>query len=264
MYVFFDVFWIIGVFEPLFESNVSIVDELEDVLFDNLHPFATRCLHDRWDLVEFIFSDEMRDGRIADEDLFGELHPAPVGLLEESLREYSDERVCELETDLILLSGWECVDDTGDGLIGTAGMECGEDKVTRLGEFERHFDFFHVTHLSEEDNLWILTHRPDEGGVVIRDVSSDLFLFDDGLLVRMDVLDRVLDGDDMLGIILINLIDHRRECGGLTRSGRSGDEDETLSRLGDILVDEWETEILDRWNLLGEETEDDHVVIILE
>jgi hypothetical protein len=43
----------------------------------------------------------------------------------------------------------------------------------------------------------------------------------------MFVFDRVLDGDDVPGVALVDLVDDRRERAGFAGAGDTGDEDET-------------------------------------
>ena len=55
-------------------------------------------------------------------------------------------------------------------------------------------------------------------------VDADLALRDQAVLVRVHVLDRVLDGDDVAVGVLVAVADHRRERGGLARA-RAADEE---------------------------------------
>jgi hypothetical protein len=61
-------------------------------------------------------------------------------------------------------------------------------------------------------------------------VRTDLALVDQTLLVGVDELDGVLDGDDVIGPGVVDVVDHRRQRGGLTRAGGSGDENQTLGK----------------------------------
>ena len=55
-------------------------------------------------------------------------------------------------------------------------------------------------------------------------VEADLALGDDALLVRVDELDRILDGDDVAGGGLVAVVDHGRQGGRLARAGGAGDQ----------------------------------------
>lgn len=103
-HIFFDKFRHIGIFETFFESDVPIIDKLQEIMFYDLHPFTARCLHDRWNLMQFVFSDQMGDRRIFYEYLFGEFQSASITLFQETLGKHRYERIGKLETNLILLS----------------------------------------------------------------------------------------------------------------------------------------------------------------
>ena len=59
-----------------------------------------------------------------------------------------------------------------------------------------------------------------------RDVRPDLALREDGLVVGMDELDRVLDRDDVVGQALVHPVEDRRERRGLAAAGRPRHQDE--------------------------------------
>ena len=63
-------------------------------------------------------------------------------------------------------------------------------------------------------------------------VGVDLALVDETALVRMDVLDRIFDGDDVLAALGVDLVDHRRERRRLAAARRPGDEDQPARPLG--------------------------------
>jgi hypothetical protein len=52
-------------------------------------------------------------------------------------------------------------------------------------------------------------------------------LLDCGQIVTVEVFDRVLDGHDVTGTDVIDVIDHRRERCGLSRTGRARHQDES-------------------------------------
>lgn len=80
---------------------------MQDILLKDLHPILTGSLHDRWKLVEFVFSDEIRDSIRLHEDLFYHLQSRAIRLTKKTLGEYGCEGISELESDLILLPRWE-------------------------------------------------------------------------------------------------------------------------------------------------------------
>src|SRR2546421_328882 len=68
-------------------------------------------------------------------------------------------------------------------------------------------------------------------------VLPDLALVDDRAVVAVEELDRVLDRDDVLRVEAVDLVDHRREGGALTRTGRTGQEDDAALLVGDLRDD---------------------------
>ena len=66
-----------------------------------------------------------------------------------------------------------------------------------LGGHERGLDGLEVAHLADQDHVRVLAERALERAGEARGVEADLALVDDGLLVAVQELDRVLDGDDV-------------------------------------------------------------------
>ena len=129
-------------------------------------------------------------------------------------------------------------------------MERREHEVTRLGRGQRGRDGLEVPHLAEEDHVGVLAQRRAQGLGEGGSVGADLALRDDAAFVPVHELDWILDGEDVVGLVAIDLVDHRRERGRLARAGRTGDEDET-ARLHRELTQRWrQPELLERPQLL--------------
>ena len=67
-----------------------------------------------------------------------------------------------------------------------------------------------------------------------RRVAVQLALMDGRLLVVMQELDRILDGEDVLGPGLVDQIDDRGERRGLAGAGRAGDQDDAVLERGGL------------------------------
>jgi hypothetical protein len=105
-------------------------------------------------------------------------------------------------------------------------VERREDEVTRLGDRERRLDRLEVAHLADEHDVRILAQDVLER-VLERAVSlptSRWFTMRE--LVRVQVLDRVLDGDDVEALLGVDLVDDGRERRRLARARRPGHEHE--------------------------------------
>src|SRR5678815_3575087 len=90
-------------------------------------------------------------------------------------------------------------DDAVDGLRGIERVQCREHQVTSLGGEERRLNGFEVAHLTDQDNVGILSKRAAQRVAERPRIDADLALVDDRALVPMEVLDRVLDGHDVRG-----------------------------------------------------------------
>ena len=67
-----------------------------------------------------------------------------------------------------------------------------------------------------------------------RRVAVQLALVHRALLVQVQELDRILDGEDVLGARLVDQVDDRGQRRRLAGSGRSGDEHDAVLERGDV------------------------------
>ena len=105
-------------------------------------------------------------------------------------------------------------------------MQGGERQVTSLGDTQSGFDGFQVAHFADEHHVRIFAERGAQGvGEGVR-VGVDFALVHQALLVIVEELDGVLDGDHVLFMLVVDFVEHGRERGGLARAGRPGHEHE--------------------------------------
>jgi hypothetical protein len=130
-------------------------------------------------------------------------------------------------------------------------VERGEDQVTGLCDGEGGLDRVEVAHLADEHDVRVLTKDVTKSALERRGVGADLALVHHRHLVRMEVLDRVLDGEDVDALLAVDLVDDRRERGALSRAGRAGDEDEAVRLVRDVGDDGGQTELVVRQDLEG-------------
>ena len=157
----------------------------------------------------------------------------PVDPLQEPLADDPPQRPGQREAGLVLLVGREEVDDPVDGLGGVDGVQRREHQVPGVGRREGGPDGLRVAHLADEDHVGVLAQHPLEGRGVVLGVGADLPLVDERPLVGVEDLDRVLDGDDVPGLGLVDRVDHGGDGRGLAGPGRAGDEDEPPRLLGE-------------------------------
>ena len=86
-------------------------------------------------------------------------------------------------------------------------------------------------------------------------VRTDLSVRPHGLLVEMDELAQILDGDDVPGVVLVDVIDDAGQCGRLTRSGWTRDEHQPLFQVTERFNGCGELQIFESQNILGNDTE---------
>jgi hypothetical protein len=76
-------------------------------------------------------------------------------------------------------------------------------------------------------------------------VHADLALGDHAVLVRVHVLDRVLDGDDVALGVLVAVAEHRGEGGGLAAAGAADDQHQAALGHRHVLQDRRQLELLE-------------------
>ena len=94
--------------------------------------------------------------------------------------------------------GREDVDDAVDRLRRVLRVQRREDEVAGLSGGQRGRDRLEVAHLADEDHVGVLAQRGAQREGEGRGVGAELALVDHALLVRVQELDRVLDGHDVL------------------------------------------------------------------
>jgi hypothetical protein len=70
-----------------------------------------------------------------------------------------------------------------------------------------------------------------------RITSADFALVDDRLLVLEHELDRVFDCEDVYPLVLVDVLEHRRDCRALAATGHAREDDQALIELAQLLHD---------------------------
>src|SRR5436309_2891411 len=94
-----------------------------------------------------------------------------------------------------------------------------EDKVAGLGSLQGDVHCLQVAHLTDEDDVRRLPEHVTKGDVEVIGVNSDFALAEDGLLIRVNELNRILDRDYVNASVLIDQVDYGRKRGGLAGTG---------------------------------------------
>ena len=85
--------------------------------------------------------------------------------------------------------------------------------MTRLRRRERDFDRSAIAHFAHQDDLGRLTQGSPQPVWIIVKVVSELALIKGGFKFRVNELDRVLKGDNMNRLRLVNLVENGGEGG---------------------------------------------------
>ncbi len=200
-------------------------------------------------LRDLVLADQVADRRRADHDLVRGAAPGSVLGLEKRLRDDGADRLREHRAHHLLFRRREHVDDAVDGLRRRRGVQRAEHQVTGFGAGERQADRLQIAHLAHQDHVRVLAQRAAQRVRERQGVRADLALVDQALLRLVHELDRVLDGEDVAVLVLVDLVHHRRQRGRFARAGRPGDQHDAARLVGDLGEDLWRLQVLERQDL---------------
>ena len=142
-------------------------------------------------------------------------------------------------------------------------MQRAEDQVAGFGCPQGRLDGFQVAQLADKDHVRVHSQRSSQGLGEAGDVGADFTLVDHRLLVGVVVFDGIFDGDDVLVEVLIDVVDHRRQRGGLSRAGRSGDQEHAARAATQAGDDGRQADLLERQQLRRDQPQRDGDVAFL-
>ena len=150
-----------------------------------------------------------------------------------------------MHADLLLLLGREHVHHPIDRLSRVVRMQGGEHQVAGFRDRDRRRYGLEVAHLADQEHVGCLAQGGSQGVGEGGDIGADLALLDDTALVPVDVLDGILDGDHVTGPGGNDVVDHRRQGGGLPGAGRSCYQDQALAETGQAANDRRHAELVE-------------------
>ena len=153
-------------------------------------------------------------------------------------------------------AGREYVNDTVHGFGGTGGVQRAEYQVAGFSGGQREADGFGVAHLAHEDYIRVFTQCRTQGVGKAVGVLVQLALVDEGFFTLVDELDRVFDGEDVCGLGFVDVVDHRRQRGGFTGTGRAGYQYQAARVVGDFLENTRGAQVFQRQYCARNGTED--------
>ena len=151
------------------------------------------------------------------------------------LRQHGAERHRQVLADRRLPLGRKRIGDARHRRRHIRRMQRREHQVAGLPRRQRNLHRFRIAHLANHDDIGRLAERGAQRGWKIRRIDADFDLLDHALLMRVLVLDRIFDRDDVLRVAPVDLVDQRRHRRRLSRAGGAADEDQAVMQPGDLL-----------------------------
>jgi len=222
----FEVLRLLGPAPGVLGADEVGLDEAHERLVHRLHADTPPDLHHARQLVGLVLADEVADRHRPLEDL-EDRHP-PLAVLpgEEGLAHDVLEGLGQGHAHLALLLGREALDEAVHGGHRAGGVQGPDHEVAGLGGGERQPHRLHVAHLADDDDVGILAQRGPERPREAHGVGAHLPLVHQRGLHRVHELDRVFEGDDVVGLRLVDQVHDRGERGALAAPGRSADQDD--------------------------------------
>src|SRR3989304_214238 len=87
---------------------------------------------------------------------------------------------------------------------------------------------FRIAHLTDHDHVGVLAEDRAQSGLEAARIDPNLPLVDDRPVWHEEILDRVLDRNNMIGALVIDLIDESGQARGFAVPGRAYHEKEAL------------------------------------
>ena len=112
-------------------------------------------------------------------------------------------------------------------------MERREAEMTRLGHRERGLDGLQVAHLTDQDDVGVLSQDVAKRGLETLRIRAYLPLVDHASLVGVQILNGILDRDDVSMRLCIDTVDQGGERRGLPAPGRAGEKDQSARSFSD-------------------------------
>jgi hypothetical protein len=131
----------------------------------------------------------------------------------------------------------EQVQNAPDGRRRRRSVYGTEHQMTRLSGVNRRHERLLVTHFADQHDIGILPHRVLHPHGEIDDVLAHLALVDQTLVLGVDELDRILQRQDVLAVVRIDPVEHRRNRGRLARASHTCQQDHSLVVLAEVFHD---------------------------
>ena len=225
--------------------HLLLAPQLKEAVVEELHAEFAARLNGRVDSKGFIFTDQIADGRRANEDLISRDATA-ADLRQQCLRDHADDGRGELRAHLLLLVGGKGIDDTVDGALRARCVQRAEDDVARLGCRDRSLDCLQIAQLAHEDHVGILPQGTPEGFGKAGNVAANLALIDRAFLRLVIKLNRIFDRDDVVVVVFVDEIDQAGKRGAFARPGWARYKKQSPRPRGQLLANSRHAKLLGR------------------
>src|SRR6266704_3265278 len=210
-----------GAREGFIESDELLRVQVEERLIERLHAVLAGAGGDgvvnQARLVRV--DDAVADVAGGDHDFAGRHAAFVIRAAHQALRDDGLQRGGKLQTNLFLFRRREDRDNTLNRFRGVESVQSGKNQVAGYGGQQRRGNGFEVAHFADQNHVGVLTQSGAQRGGKVRGVHFDFALVDETLLVAVQELDGVFDGDQVVGAVGVDAVDHCRQCGGFTGTG---------------------------------------------
>ena len=194
---------------------------------------------------------------------FGEQLPASAHFRRKALAHDVTQSVRQPDSKLLLLSQGEKAEDTVDRLAGVHRVERAQHQVPGFRGHQCNLDGGAIAHFTDQDDLGSLAERRAQSVGIIIKVVTQFALVESRFLRRVHEFDRILQGDDVHRLLLVYLIEQRRQGGRLTASGRPGEKDQPRFLLGNFREDAGQAQTRNARNIPFEFAQHDRKISLL-
>src|SRR6266705_5789442 len=217
-----------GAREGFVESDELFRVQVEERLIERLHAVLAGARGDgvvnQARLVRV--DDAIADVAGGDHDFAGRHAAFVIRAAHQALRDDGLQRGGKLQTNLFLFRRREDRDNTLNRFRGVESVQSGKNQVAGFRGEQRRGNGFEVAHFADQNHVRVLTTGGARRGGKVRGIHFDFALVDEAFLVAVQELDGVFDGDQVVGAVGVDAVDHRRQGGGLTGTGGSGDQEQ--------------------------------------
>src|SRR5713226_7276882 len=215
-----------GAREGFIQGDELLGVEIEERLIERLHAVLAGAggdgVVDQSRLVRV--DDAVADVPGGDHDFDGGNAALVILAAHQALRNDGLQSGGKLQTNLLLLGRGEDRDNTLNCFRGVESVQSGKNQVAGFGGEQRGGNGFEVAHFADQNHVGVLTQGGAQRGGKVRGVHFDFALIDEALLIAVEKFDGVFDGDQVFGAVGVDAVDHRRQRGGLTGTGGSGNQ----------------------------------------